>query len=92
MTTLSIRNSLSQFYSRRANIFLASNKHVSHDNLVDGVFDASTNLKYWLDLFESKGPTNSSPEVQQFTTYIGCPGNFEHLGVFNRKSSVKCEG
>ncbi|MBR4634651.1 hypothetical protein IKO50_07070 [bacterium] len=38
--------------------------------MVDGVFDASTNLKYWLDLFESKGPTNSSPEVQQFTTYI----------------------
>ena len=31
---------------------------------------ASTNLKYWLDLCESKEPTNSSLEVQQFTTYI----------------------
>ena len=50
--------------------FLASSKHVSRDNFADGVLDASTNSKYWLDLFESKWPTNSSPEVQQFTTYI----------------------
>ena len=34
--------------------FLASSKHVSRDNFADGVLDASTNSKYWLDLFESK--------------------------------------